>query len=137
MLYGAPAYVSTRRYSPEDYGRRNAKLDKDLLDVVVQGLLIQVPRSLIVSGSSGSRIRGTAVGIDGTWLSREQLVQESLSSGQDLLRQFTDEVLSEFLKLLAMQSRQGFTNWRSQAHLRWLKESEILIIILLVDTSVG
>lgn len=29
-----------RRYSPEDYGSWNAELDKDLLDVIVQCLLI-------------------------------------------------------------------------------------------------
>lgn len=66
---------------PENDRSRYAELDEDLLDVVMERLLVEVPGGLVVGRGTSCGIRGAAVAVDGAGLNRQQLVQQTLGSG--------------------------------------------------------
>jgi hypothetical protein len=49
---------------PEDDGRGHAELDEYFLDVLVEGLLVEIPGGLIVGGGPGGRVGGAAVRVN-------------------------------------------------------------------------
>ena len=82
-------------------------LDQDLLDVVSQVLGVQSPVAEFTIVASSSGVGGTAGGVDVSLAVGEQLVQQSLRSGQDLLdAAVIDQILSKLLQLISLQSRQ-------------------------------
>lgn len=58
-------------------------------------------------------------------LTREDFIDEALSSGQDLLWQLTDEVLGELLKLVPLQAWQRLTDRGPQFDLTWLRRKRM------------
>uniref|UniRef100_A0A182UYV8 Uncharacterized protein n=1 Tax=Anopheles merus TaxID=30066 RepID=A0A182UYV8_ANOME len=104
----------------EHHRRRLAELEQDLLDVVVQRLLVQVPVGLVVDGGARGRVRRPAHRVDRGRLRAEQLVQQALRDRQYLLRLLADQILGELLQLVALQPGQRLGHGRAEAHFGWL-----------------
>ena len=86
-------------------------LDEYLLDVVSQVLDVQSPTALLSIGAPGRGVRRPTDGVDVGLGGGQQLVQEPLGSRQNLLGDVIDQILSELLELIPLQSGQRLTDW--------------------------
>lgn len=73
-------------------------------------------RFAMITKDNGLVAKWNNYGIDGRWLGREELIKKALSGRKDLLRQFADEILSEFLQLITLQTAKRFANWSPEGH---------------------
>ena len=65
------------------------------------------------------------------WPRGQELVQDSLSRRQDLLRQLGDQVLGELLQLVPLQAGQGLADRRPQLHARGLEKGDFVLRFVL------
>ena len=80
----------------------------------MQLVLVQAPLCLVVDERARRRVRRPPDAVDGA-VQVEQLVQQALRRGQNLLRKFVYEVLGELLQLRLVQSGERLGDGRSQA----------------------
>lgn len=92
------------KFLPKNDRRRDAKLDQNLLDILVQSFLVKVPRRLVVGRGARRGVRRPADGINRGWLRTQQFIQQPLGRRQDLLGQLADQVLGELLELVSMEA---------------------------------